>query len=87
MDEENVKYKATGYIFFFFFFYKPSSCDKINDKVHQIIQWLQWPSSDQLIRRLSYLCKRPLNTTENSTDVYECYSCPWGGIFYIYSHM
>jgi hypothetical protein len=47
MNEENVKYKATGYQFFF---YKPSSCDKINDKVHQIIKWLQWPASDQLIR-------------------------------------
>ena len=38
MDEENVKYKATGYQLFFCFFYKPRSCDKINDKVHQIIQ-------------------------------------------------
>ena len=35
MDEENVKYNATG---FFFFFFIPRSCDKINDKVHQIIQ-------------------------------------------------
>ena len=35
MNEENVKYKATGYQFCL---YKPSSCDKINDKVHQIIQ-------------------------------------------------
>jgi hypothetical protein len=38
MDEENVKYKATGFQFtFFFFFLYPSTCDKINDKVHQII--------------------------------------------------
>jgi hypothetical protein len=39
MDEENVKYKATGFqfTFFFFFFLYPSTCDKINDKVHQII--------------------------------------------------
>jgi hypothetical protein len=51
MDEVNVNYKATGYnFFFFFFFYKPRSCDKINDKVHQIMQWLQGPASDRLIR-------------------------------------